>query len=70
MGLLCKQAALRAYGELRARGKSDPAAFNAAVAVYRHHHPETPGSEPNYIVAGWIEERDGQDPEFEVRGSA
>lgn len=70
MGQICKRAALRAYAELRTRGKTDPAAFDAAVAVYRHHHPETPKDESNFIVAGWIEERDAQDPGFEVRGSA
>ena len=70
MGQICKQAALRAYQELRDRGKTDPAAFNAAVAVYRHHHPETPRRESKHIVAGWIEERDARDPDFNVQGSA
>jgi hypothetical protein len=70
MGQICKQAALRAYHELRTRGTTDPAAFNAAVAVYRHHHPETPTRESNYIVAGWIEERDVRDHGFRVQGTA
>ncbi len=62
MGHACKQASLRAYRELRARGRHDPAAFEAAVAVYRYHHPETPARESSFIVAGWIEERDAADP--------
>ncbi|NQU70969.1 MAG: hypothetical protein HQ514_10490 [Rhodospirillales bacterium] len=70
MGQICKQAALRAYAELRSRGKTDPAAFDAAVAVYRHHHPESPRRDSNYIVAGWIEECDAPDPGYEVQGSA
>ncbi len=70
MGQTCKQAALRAYGELRARGRTDPAAFKATVEVYRHHHPETPARESNYIVADWIGERETWDPGFEVQGSA
>ncbi len=47
MGQICKQATLRAYGELRARGKTDLATFNATVAVYRHRHPETPKRDSN-----------------------
>lgn len=68
--MICKQAALRAYRELSATGAAGPAAFNAAVAVYRHHHPETPGRESDYIVAGWIEERDALLDGTEMHGSA
>ena len=67
MGQICKRAALRAYRELRARGSADPAAFDAAVAVYRHYHPETAPRESNYIVANWLED---SDPEFITLGTA
>jgi hypothetical protein len=70
MGTFCKQASLRAYRELRATGKAELAAFDAAVAVYRFHHPETPRRDSNYIVADWIVERDVHDLGFEVQGSA
>lgn len=70
MGQICKQAALRAYRELRARGTTDSAAFHAAVAVYRHHHPETSPRDSNYIVANWVDEPDTRAAVFQVQGSA
>jgi hypothetical protein len=70
MGQICKQAALRAYRELRARGTTDPAAFHAAVAVYRHHHPETAPRDSHYIVANWIDDPNSRDAEFVTQGSA
>lgn len=50
----CQSAAMRAYGELRGHGVRDRDAFNAAVRVFRHHHPETPFHEANYVVADWL----------------
>ena len=54
---LCKQAALRAYNGLRARGKGETAAFDAAVAVYRFHLDSVD------LVDGWIEESAAGDAE-------
>ena len=56
----CRQAALRAYFGLRARGRGESAAFDAAVAVYRFYHPETPAVDSIDLVDGWIEESSQQ----------
>lgn len=53
---ICRRAALRAYTELRAHGQGETAAFDAAVAVYRFYHPETPTLDSVDLVDGWIEE--------------
>jgi hypothetical protein len=50
----CRQATLRAYNGLRARGVIDPHAFDAAVTVFRHHHPEARPQQARHIVAEWI----------------
>jgi hypothetical protein len=57
----CRQAALRAYFGLRERGRGETAAFDAAVAVYRFYHPETPAVDSIDLVDRWIEES-GRDP--------
>jgi hypothetical protein len=56
----CKAATTRAYRELRQRGLPDRPAFEAAVMVYRCHHPETAGSEAIWIVCDWITEELGE----------
>jgi hypothetical protein len=56
----CKAAATRAYRELRQRGVPDRPAFEAAVMVYRCHHPETASSEAKWIVCDWITEELGE----------
>ena len=56
MANICRQAALRAYHELRARGQSESAAFDASVAVYQFYHPETPAVDSIDLVDRWIEE--------------
>ena len=56
MGDICKTAALRAYYGLRTRGRGEFAAFDAAVAVYRFHHPKTPSLNSIDLVDEWIEE--------------
>ena len=45
---------MRAYQELRDRGLIDPDAFEAAVRVFRHHHPETRTGDARLVVADWI----------------
>ncbi len=52
----CRRAALRAYYGLRTHGHGESAAFDAAVAVYRFHHPKTPALESIDLVDVWIEE--------------
>ncbi len=70
MGHKCKKASLRAYRELRQCGRTAPAAFDAAVAVHRYHHPETAPRESGRIVSGWIEEWEATEPGFNVKGTA
>ena len=53
-GSACREAALRAYAGLRASGVVDPRAFEAAVTVYRHHHPESLPRQARHIVAEWL----------------
>ena len=49
-----RDAALRAYSALRASGVIDPRAFEAAVTVLRHHHPETQPLHARHILAEWL----------------
>jgi hypothetical protein len=53
-GSACREAALRAYAGLRASGVVDLRAFEAAVTVYRHHHPESPPRQARHVVAEWL----------------
>jgi len=50
----CQKAATRAYCELRTSGVLDKDAFNAAVRVFRYHHPKTPHREAKFVVADWL----------------
>lgn len=53
-GFSCKTAVLNAYRNLRETGLDDAYSFQAAVRVYRHHHPEIGSADANYRVADWI----------------
>ncbi len=53
-GAPCRDAAMRAYEALRAGGVLDPHAFEAAVTIFRHHHPDALPRQARYIVAEWI----------------
>ncbi len=53
-GFSCKTAVLNAYQNLRETGLDDAGSFQAAVRVYRHHHPEIGPADANYRVADWI----------------
>lgn len=53
-GSACREAAIRAYSALRASGIIDARAFEAAVTVFRHHHPETQPLHARHIVAEWL----------------
>lgn len=55
---LCRTATTKAYDELRKLGESDGDAYDAAVRVYRHHHPEHPRIEAYQIVADWLEQHE------------
>ena len=51
----CERAVVTAYGELRARGTGDMAAFGACTTLYRIHHPEASLNEARRLVAEWID---------------
>ena len=44
----------RAYSELRDCGQPDHVAFDAALAVYRWHHPTVPDAHAAEIVSRWV----------------
>ena len=51
----CERAVVTAYGELRAIGTDDIAAFGACTTLYRIHHPEASLNEARRLVAEWID---------------
>lgn len=52
---LCRNATTKAYSELRKLGETENDAYDAAVRVYRHHHPEHPRIQAYEIVADWLD---------------
>ncbi len=55
-----KNAAVRAYGELRSRGYPDRHAYETAVSLFRHRFPEVASDDARFVVADWISESLGQ----------
>jgi len=53
-GDACRAAVRRAYAEMRSKGEPDRYAFEAAVTIYRWHHPEVPGPVAQDIVTDWV----------------
>ncbi len=51
----CERAVITAYGDLRALGTNDMAAFQACTTLYRIHHPEASETEARRLVAEWID---------------
>lgn len=51
----CRNATTKAYSELRKRGETENDAYDAAVRVYRHHHPEHPRVHAYEVVADWLD---------------
>lgn len=51
---LCQAATTRAYRELRRKGVLDMEAFDVAVRVFRHHHPDTAPRDARFTVADWL----------------
>lgn len=58
----CKSAVLRAFDELLKRNESLRVAEEAAVIVYRYHHPEIPFEGAVDTVATWIRDRTAGHP--------
>ena len=50
----CREAVIRAYGQLKDRKVPNRAAFDSAVTVFRFHHPEISAMDAKYTVAGWV----------------
>ncbi|MEI6560323.1 MAG: hypothetical protein WCO00_18140 [Rhodospirillaceae bacterium] len=50
----CRPAVQRAYRELCERGEPERFAFEAALTVYRWHHPEVDTAAAADIVARWL----------------
>lgn len=57
-GCECWVAVTRTLRELKARNVPETAAFDAAAAVYRFHHPEVSSFEAKFTIAEWADEID------------
>ncbi|WP_044564143.1 hypothetical protein [Azospirillum sp. B4] len=52
----CRPAVVRAYQEMRGRGQPEKFCLEAAIAVYRWHHPSACDLPPEVMamVTGWV----------------
>ncbi|MCB1783080.1 MAG: hypothetical protein KDI13_03725 [Alphaproteobacteria bacterium] len=50
----CQGAVLRAYSGLIEAGQPECNALEAALIVYRHHHPEDSKADASLIVERWV----------------
>jgi len=41
---------------MRAKGEPERYCLEAAIIVYRWHHPETPEPRASQIVTGWVQQ--------------
>ncbi len=63
MSCLCRDATLRAYRELTEAGQREDRAYEAAVRVFRHYHPDRTKVEAYQAVADWLDRHEaGTDP--------
>ncbi len=63
MSCRCRDATLRAYKELTEAGQREDRAYDSAVRVFRHYHPESSRVEAYQVVADWLEWHEaGADP--------
>lgn len=53
-GDCCRSAVTRAYREMQASGAPDSHCLDAALTVYRWHHPEASPPKAEDIVSTWI----------------
>lgn len=53
-GDCCIGAVQRSYSEMCASGAPESIAFDAALTVFRWHHPEVPATDAVTLVRGWI----------------
>lgn len=61
MSCQCHDATIRAYQMLKDTGQREGHAYEAAVRVFRHYHPDRPSIDAYEIVADWLDtwERSG-----------
>jgi hypothetical protein len=50
----CRDAVERCYTGLCRRGQPERYALEAAVTVYRYHHPESSPAQAEIIVSHWV----------------
>ncbi len=50
----CRPAVVRAYREMREKSQPERFAYEAALTVYRWHHPEVPAPMAQQVVSGWV----------------
>ena len=50
----CRDAVLRTYDYLSDANFAESRAFNAALRVYRYHHPEIDAGHARHIVETWL----------------
>ena len=58
----CRVAVLRTYRELTDLSQSEVSAYEAAVRVFRYHHPERPRIQAYQFVADWLDQQES-DPD-------
>ena len=51
--MCCRTAVERAFDEMRERGVPDLHAFEAALFLYRFHHPDIPAHDARTEVSWW-----------------
>lgn len=50
----CREAVQRCYNGLCRCGQPERYAFEAAIRVYRYHHPDCPEAQAETIVSHWL----------------
>ena len=58
----CQAAAVKAYREMKRCGRRDDHAYEVAVQVLQHFHPELQRLEAFELVDEWLEEDDRLSP--------
>lgn len=53
-GDCCIGAVQRSYSEMCASGAPEPVAFDAALTVFKWHHPEVAAANATTLVRGWV----------------
>ncbi len=51
----CQAATLRAHRELRKAGEDEGRAYEVAVRIFRHYHPDSARLDAYQTVADWLD---------------